>query len=129
MIFISGALLVAVGVCDSLTSSIFPEDPIGDPATFPGTMHLVLVAVAALLIFFILPMIGQGLYRNKGWRKFRLFTYICLVVMAIAGGLTPVVIANDLGMVGLTERIVVYTFSLWLFVLSYLLIKEKPAET
>jgi hypothetical protein len=34
----------------------------------------------------------------------------------------------EMGMMGVAERIVGYTFYLWAFVLAYLLIKEQPVK-
>jgi hypothetical membrane protein len=41
--FIGGILLLVVGTGHSLSSTIFPMDPVGAEMTFPGIMHLVLV--------------------------------------------------------------------------------------
>jgi hypothetical membrane protein len=126
--FIGGILLLVVGIGHSLSSTIFPMDPVGAEMTFPCIMHLVLVGITVVFILFSIPMIGQGLYRYKNWKSFRLFTFICLPVMVLAGVLSPVVIANGIEVMGVTERITGYTFYLWIFMLAYRLIKEQPEK-
>jgi hypothetical membrane protein len=126
LIFLGGLLTLIIGACHSLSGTIFPQDPVGDPATFAGTMHLILVGITVILIFFLLPMLGQGMYRLKNWNTFRMFSLICLPIMIVFGGLTPIMI--EMGMMGVAERIVGYTFYLWAFFLAYLLIKEQPAQ-
>lgn len=117
--FVSGALLLTVGVCHALSSSVFPMDPVGEPATFPGVMHLVLVGISVLSIIVLLPLGAQGAARHYGWRSFRVFSYVCLPILILSGVLSPVFIANGVEAMGLTERITGYTFYLWLFVLAF----------
>lgn len=124
LIFLSGSILMVIGICHSLSGTIFPQDPVGDPATFAGTMHLILVGITVILIFLLLPMLGQGLFRLKNWKPFRSFSFICLPIMIVFGGLTPIMI--EMGLMGVAERIVGYTFYLWAFVVAYLLMKEQP---
>ena len=122
MIFIGGIIFIVIGISHSLSGTIFPQDPVGDPGTFPGRMHLILVGMTVVLIFFLLPMMGQGLYQFKDWNTFRLFSFICLPIMIIFGVLTPYMIS--IGLMGVAERIVGYTFYFWIFLLAYLLIVE-----
>lgn len=129
LIFIGGILLLAVGIGHSLSSTIFPMDPVGAEMTFPGKLHLVLVGITVVFILFSIPMIGQGLYRYKKWKSFRLFTFICLPIMVLSGVLSPVVIAKGIEVMGVTERITGYTFYLWIFVLAYRFIKEQPEKS
>jgi hypothetical membrane protein len=126
LVFLGGILVLIIGVCHSLSGTIFPQDPVGDPATFAGTMHLILVGITVILIFFLLPMGGQGLYKLKNWKTFRTFSFICLPIMIVFGALTPVMM--DMGMMGVAERIVGYTFYLWVFVLACLLIKGQQVK-
>ncbi|MFC1529341.1 DUF998 domain-containing protein [Gemmatimonadota bacterium] len=116
---LGGILLLTVGVGHSLSSSIFPMDPVGAEATFPGTMHLVLVGITVLSIIVLMPLFGSGLHRNLRWKSFRSFTFICLAVIITAGISSPVVISKGIAVMGLTERMTAYTFYLWLSVLAF----------
>ncbi len=128
-IYVGGILLLVVGICHSLSSSIFPMDPVGVEMTFPGIMHLILVGFTVVSIFILMPLLGLGLSRSIKWKSFRVFTFLCLAVIIISGAISPVVIAKGIEVMGLTERITGYTFYLWLFVLAYQLIREQPEET
>jgi hypothetical membrane protein len=125
-VFMGGMLILIIGACHSLSGTVFPQDPVGDPATFAGTMHLILVGITVILIFLLLPMMGQGLNKLKDWTRFKIFSFICLPIMIVFGGLTPLMI--EMGMMGIAERIVGYTFYLWAFVLAYLLLIEQSKE-
>jgi hypothetical membrane protein len=127
-IFIGGILLLAVGTSHALSSSIFPQDPVGAEATFPGVMHLILVGITVVAIFILMPLLGVGLDRLYGWQDFMIFTFLCLAVIVISGVSSPIVISKGIEVMGLTERITGYTFYVWMFVLAYRLINEPSAQ-
>jgi len=112
LIFLGGLFLIIIGIFTSLTGTIFPQDPIGGELTLPGTMHIILVGISAILIFPTLLMIGKGLYREKQWKSFRLYTFISVLVTIIFGGLSAYLIANEIGLMGLFERIPAYVILL-----------------
>ena len=127
LVFIGGILLLVVGISHALSSSIFPMDPVGAQNTLPGVVHLVLVGITVVAILILMPVLGLGFYQLYGWYSFLVFTLLCLGVIAISGVSSPVVIARGIEVMGLTERITAYTFYLWLFILSYLLICGQSA--
>ncbi len=124
LIFLGGFLLIIVGVINSLTGTIFPQDIIGGEVTFPGTMHVILVGFLVILSIPALLMIGIGLNREKQWKSFRLYTFITVLVTIIFGGVSAYAIANDIGFMGLFERIPAYVIQLWTVVLAYRFITE-----
>jgi uncharacterized membrane protein len=123
LVFIGGILLLVVGISHALSSTIFPMDPVGAESTFPGVMHLVLVAVTVVSIFILMPLLGLGFSRLHGWNYFATFTFISLVIIVISGAASPIVISRGIKVMGLTERITGYTFYTWIAVLAYLLIR------
>jgi hypothetical protein len=126
LIFFGGVSLIIIALFNSLTGTIFPQDPRdGSVATFAGSMHLALVAFVVVLTFITLLLIGIGFYKQRQWKRFRNYTLISLVIMLILGGvLTPYVITNNIELLGLVERIVAYVFQGWSVVLAYILIKK-----
>lgn len=128
LIFVGGILLLLVGVCHLLSSSIFPMDPVGAESTLPGVMHLILVGITVVLIFILMPLLGIGLTRFYEWRFFLIFTLACLAIIIVSGIASPIVIRSGIEAMGLTERVTGYTFYIWLFVLSYSLITERSAQ-
>ena len=126
LIFIGGLSLIIISLFNCLTGTIFPQDPRdGSVATFAGTMHLALVAIVVILTFIALILIGIGFNKQRQWKSFRNFSLISLVIMLIFGGiLTPYIIANNIELLGLVERVVAYMFQVWSVVLAYKLITE-----
>ena len=121
LVFIGGALLLAVGICHGLSSSIFPMDPVGASGTFAGMMHLVLVGITVIAIFILMPLLAIGLRGVVGWKYFQTFTFICLGFITIAGFASPVIISKEIPLMGLTERITGYVFYIWLGLVGTLL--------
>jgi hypothetical protein len=126
MIFTGGVSLIIIALFNSLTGTIFPQDPRdGSVATFAGNMHLALVGIVVVLTFIALILIGIGFNKQRQWKSFRNFSLISLAVMLIFGGiLTPYLISNNIELLGLVERVVAYVFQIWSVVLAYRLITE-----
>ena len=121
-VFVGGILLLVVGISHALSSSLFPMDPVGSESTFPGTMHLVLVGVTVIAIILLMPLLGIGFSNLYGWDNFSAYSFVSLVIIALSGIVSPIVIAREIPVMGLTERITGYTFYVWLAVLAYLLV-------
>jgi len=126
LLFTGSILIIITGIFSGLTGTVFPMDPFNGDLTFAGTMHIILTAINAIMVMSIILMIGIGLYREKLWRSFRLYSIITVLIMVIFGGFTPVLIMNDIGLLGLFERVVIYANFLWFFVLAFKLIREPP---
>jgi len=124
LIFLGGFILIVIAIFNGLTGTIFPQDPRGGVVTFPGTMHLALVGIVVILTILALLIIGIGFYRERQWKMFRNYTFISLIIMIIFGGLSGYVIANEIALIGLVERVVAYAFQIWSIMLAYRLITE-----
>ncbi|UCG30910.1 MAG: DUF998 domain-containing protein [candidate division WOR-3 bacterium] len=125
LVFLGGLFLVIIGIFTGLTGTIFPQDPIGQELTFPGTVHIILVGISLLLTFPALLMIGIGLDKTNDWRAFRLYTFISVIISFIFGGLSAILAFNEIALLGLVERISVYTIQIWIAILAYRLITEE----
>jgi len=125
LIFFGGLMLLIIGIFNIFTGTIFPQDPIGTESTFPGIMHLVLVGISLIFTFLILPFIGIGLYKKKQWKGFRNYSFISVIIMFVFGILSVIVAVKGIEVMGLLERIAVYTFQIWSVVLAGLLLKNK----
>jgi hypothetical protein len=127
LLFLGGIFIIILGIFSALSGSIFPMDPftaIPMSGTFAGTMHIILTGLNIVLIVLAIPMIGIGLYREKLWKSFRLYSIITVLIMISFGGLTSVLMMNNIELLGLFERITIYAYQSWIFILAFLFIKE-----
>ena len=115
-----GFLIMVFAVQAVLLGTVFPQDPLGAPSTFPGTMHLVLVGVSVPLIISAILLIGFGLDRTvPRWRHFRLYSIVTVLLMFVGGGvLTPISMAGDVELLGIAERITQVAYLTWFTLLS-----------
>jgi hypothetical protein len=126
LLLTASILIIITGTFSGLTGTVFPMDPFNSEMMFAGMMHIILTGISAVLVMFLILMIGISLYRVKQWKSFRLYSITTVVIMVIFGGSTPTLIMNSIPLLGLFERIVIYTYLLWFFVLAFKLIKERP---
>ncbi|GAG80998.1 unnamed protein product, partial [marine sediment metagenome] len=80
------------------------------------------------LIVLGILMIGIGLYKQNKWKLFLIYSIVTVLIMGTFGGLTSIVIINNIEMLGLFERITIYGYQSWILILSVLLIREKPSQ-
>jgi hypothetical protein len=125
---IMGGLLVGIGVVDL----VGPFTPMHQRAvlatgggTMTDTMHIILASVDVL---FILLIIGFG--ATAFGKRFRLYSIGTILVVVVFGALAgldgPRIAANQpTPWVGVTERISIFGFMLWLVVLAISLLRSE----
>lgn len=119
---ITGGLLVAYGLV-GLAAPFFPMHLRGAERTFTDTMHKGLTVVT---VFFMLSAIGFG--AAAFGRRFRFYSIATILVLFLFGALTGLDaprIEADLPTpwVGVTERINIGAFLLWIVVLATTLLR------
>ncbi len=127
---IVGGLLLAYGVV-GLTAPFFPMHMRGAGVTLTDTMHKVLTMVTVLLM---LTAIGFGAAAFGKW--FRFYSIATIVILLVFGALTGLgasrIEANlPTPWVGVTERINIGIFLLWVVMLAVALFctqADKPQE-
>ena len=115
---VAGGLLVGIALVDLVAPFIAPMHLRGAERTLTDTMHIVLASVDVLCILLI---VGFGA-RSFG-NRFRLYstgTILVVVVFGTLAGLDGARIAANLPTpwVGVTERISVFSYMLWLVVFA-----------
>ena len=120
-----GIWIVLYAVQALLLATVFPQDPIGSKLTFPGTMHLVLVAISALCIVAAILLVGFGVNDDgpsstrHHWHGFKFYSIWSVAVMLASGASTGILIANDIPLLGLAERITQLAYLQWFVVFAY----------
>jgi hypothetical protein len=121
-----GILLVIFAVNSWVWPQFFPEDFSKSVSAFTNTMHIILAAVTVLSI---LLQIGFGATASgRGFRLYSIGTF--LTVLAFGASTGPQSAARIAGLpapwLGLTERINIYGYMLWVAVLAIVLIRAQP---
>lgn len=127
---VAGGLLIGIGVVDLLG----PFAPMHQRAalaagegTLTDTMHIILASIDLLFILLII-----GFAASAFGKRFRLYSIATILMVGAFGALAgmdgPRVAANlPTPWVGITERISIFGFMLWLAVLAWALLRAKDS--
>lgn len=123
-----GGLLIAISIVDLVAPFVAPMHLRGAERSLTDTMHIVLASVDVL---FILMIIGFGAaVFGKAFRLYSIGTILVVVTFGTLAGLDGPRIGADLPTpwVGVTERISVFMYMLWLAIFAVRLARV-PGET
>lgn len=94
-------------------------------------MHLAVTAAIVILTIASFFAIGLSLLKTNHFKAIGGFTWLCGMVIVSTGIATPIFMSEGIPVVGLVERINIFTLQLWVFVSSIFLYKirlPKKAE-
>ena len=124
---ISGVALVACAAA-GLAMKFFRQDPIGEPLTFTGTMHLILAGVTSLGTIFAIFFAAAGFRKLPYGGALRVFSLVMGTIVLLSGGLTAVGTTQLPAIFGILERTTIGSFMLWLLVISANFLKRDAAD-
>jgi hypothetical protein len=121
-----GVLLITLAVVGSLP---FPMHMRGDEKTFTDTMHLVIYGLIVPPLLMLSMGLGAVAYKGKKW-WFSLYSVGTIVTLLVVGTLTglgavQIDAQQATPWVGVTERILVHGYMLWVAVLAIVLLREE----
>jgi hypothetical protein len=126
---IGAILLITMELTSFIGYSLFPLDTSKSMSGFQNGMHMVVTAIVVVTTISSGFFIAIGLIKNVEYKVIGRFILICSLMITISGALTPIVMANRLGMEGLIERINIFTLQGYIFVLSLcLFLNRKKAQ-
>jgi hypothetical protein len=115
---IGSLTLVLVGIAGILMELAFPQEPGGTAATFSGTMHFVMAGIASLGTMLTILMLAFWFRRVPNMTGYVAYSLISVALVSTSGGLTAAAMAIHHPLFGLVERITIFAFTLWLFVIG-----------
>jgi hypothetical protein len=110
--------LIAVGVAGLLMELAFPQEPGGTATTFTGTMHFVMAGIASLGTMVAVLMLAFWFKKTPELKGYVFYSIASVAVIFVSGGMSAVAMANRSPVFGLIERITIFTFILWIFVIA-----------
>lgn len=127
---IGSLTLMLVGLAGISMELAFPQDPGGTPTTFAGTMHFVMAGVASLGTMLAILMLAFWFKNFIDLKGHVVYSVISVVTIFISGGLSAAAMANHHPLFGIVERITIFTFILWIFVIGLKMVQleRKPQE-
>jgi len=110
--------LLLVGLAGILMELAFPQEPGGTAATFTGIMHFVMAGIAALGTMVAILMLAFWFKNILALKGYVLYSLLSVALIFLSGGLGAAAMANHSPLFGLIERITIFTFTMWIFVLG-----------
>ena len=123
----AGAAIVLVGIAGAIDDD-FPQDPIGTVITTPGTLHIVFAGIASLLTVIAMALAAWWLLGRRELRALAVYSVASFVVILAFGPVTAMATASSSPVMGLLERVTIFTFTLWMAVLSVVLARHALRE-
>jgi hypothetical protein len=114
---IGAAMIIAIGVVNIFTATLFPQDAWGTPMTFPGQMHKILV-LAVMLPFSVLSTLFVGIWTRQAGvlPGFAMHSYVTIAVVVLLGGVSGATMGGP--WMGVSERLAVLAGFQWTFTLA-----------
>lgn len=123
----SAAMLIVCSLA-GLLMKFAPMDPIGHSLTTRGTVHLVLAGVASLSTILAVFFAAYGFKETKYAAKLSNFSYTIACLIVIFGALAAIAPKLLPSYLGLTERLTIGSFIIWLFWITFKLFFITPKE-
>jgi hypothetical membrane protein len=127
--FVGSLALVLVGVAGILMELAFAQEPGGTATTFTAIMHFVMAGIASLGTMVALLGIGLWFRNIPEMKSYVLYSIISVAVIFISGGSSVPAMANHSPLFGLIERITIFTFTLWMFVIGLQMFQLENATS
>lgn len=98
--------------------SLFPLTGDKTQMTFNNMMHIVVTIIVVLTTITAGFVLAVGYLKQEKMKRLGRFTLVMAVVITVTGFFNPIGMATNLNIMGLTERAVIYSLQLMMFVFS-----------
>lgn len=130
MMRIIGILFIIYALVSWVWPQFFPIHLIAAEASSSDLLHIVLTFVTVVSWLIIL---GLGMFSfGKRFRIYSIGTFIAVIVCGALTGYivstTPTAVSQSAPWLGIIERIILYSFMVWMVVLATILLKERSYQ-
>jgi hypothetical membrane protein len=116
-------LFLLMAIASFIGFSFFPRTG-SSSMSFQEIMHLITAGVVALLSMGALYTIAFGMKKEKN-KKYYIITLIAAIMVTCFGVMNPIMINAEIPLLGLVERITIYSIQAWVFYTSFNLVFKK----
>jgi hypothetical protein len=119
---VGAGLIVATGLVNVATATVFPQDAWGAAPTSAGQIHKILAGILALLSILSTLLMGYWLNSAGIFPGFGSYSFITIGVLVVSGGFAVTKLGTPI--MGLTERITIFAGLPWTFLLALNIFKH-----
>lgn len=99
--------------------TLFPLSGDKTEMSFQNMMHIVVTAIVVLTTICSSFFIAFGYLKQEKMKWLGKFTLVMAILITVFGAFNPISMSLKLNILGLTERLVIYSLQILMFVLSY----------
>lgn len=111
-------ILLVMQLTSAIGYSLFPLTGDKTEMNFQNMMHIVVTIVVVFTTISSTFLISIG-YKKQGMGNLGKITLVFAILITLFGALNPITMGLQLNVLGLTERLVIYTIQIFMFMLSY----------
>lgn len=113
-----GGIFLSMNLVSIFGYALFPLTGDKTQMTFSNMMHIIVTVTVVFTTITAGFVLAVGYFKQEKMKRLGTFTIIMSVVITTAGVLNPIGMVNNLNIMGLTERAVIYSLQLMMFVFS-----------
>lgn len=112
-------ILLIMQLTSAFGYSLFPLTGDKTEMNFQNIMHIIVTVVVVFTTIASSFLISLGYLKQENMKKLGNFALIFAILITLFGMFNPISMAMQLNILGLSERLVIYTIQIFMFVLSY----------
>ncbi len=112
-------VLLIMQLTSAFGYSLFPLSGDKTEMNFQNTMHIIVTVIVVFTTIASTFFIALGYLKQENMKKLGKVTLVFAILITLFGMFNPISMAMQLNVLGLSERLVIYTIQIFMFILSY----------
>lgn len=108
-------IFLIMNVVSSFGYNLFPLSGDKTQMSFGNMMHIVVTVIVVITTISAGYLLAIGYLKKETMKNLGIFTLIMTIIITITGVINPIGMANNLNILGLTERAVIYSLQFMMF--------------
>lgn len=112
-------ILLIMQLTSAIGYGLFPLTGDKTEMNFQNLMHIMVTVIVVFTTIASSFMIALGYLKQENMKKLGRIALVFAILITLFGMFNPISMAMQLNILGLTERLVIYTIQVFMFILSY----------
>lgn len=112
-------ILLIMQLTSAFGYSLFPLTGDKTEMNFQNIMHIIVTVVVVFTTIASSFLIALGYLKQENMKRLGNITLVFAILITLCGMFNPISMAMQLNILGLSERLVIYTIQVFMFILSY----------
>jgi len=112
-------ILLVMQLTSAIGYSLFPLTGDKTDMNFQNMMHIIVTVIVVFSTITFSFLVAFGYIKQEHTKKLGKITLVFAIFVTLFGLFNPISMGMQLNILGLTERLVIYTIQAFMFILSY----------